>query len=68
MLEASRAMLASSIVEVDGDRKALVDAANDGKMALTGWSGTRDDEQRFKAETGITIRVHPTTSLIVAIH
>lgn len=59
MLKASRAMLASSIVEVDGDRKALVDAANDGKMALTGWSGTRDDEQRFKAETGITIRVHP---------
>ncbi len=37
----------------------LTDAVEAGHMALAGWTGDRNAEQRLKGETGITIRIYP---------
>jgi prolyl-tRNA synthetase len=58
LYDRSRKKQLESIVEVSS-KTDLVDAINDGKMALSGWSGTAEDEQSLKNETGITIRIHP---------
>lgn len=59
MLDSSTKKRDASIVEVEGTVTDLIDGVNAGKMVLAGWSGTKEDEQRLKADTGITIRNYP---------
>lgn len=59
LLRNSRIKQEAAMVTEEGDMSKVAEAVEAGKMVISGWSGTAEDEQRLKDETGITIRIHP---------